>query len=55
MSSMTQMRIEATYLVSKLPADIDKYKHEKIKQGYLVDTLEAARIRKKGGSLLDYS
>lgn len=46
------MRIEATFLCRELPKDLAKQTHEKIEQGYLIDSIDPVRIRKKGN---DYS
>jgi len=44
------IRIEATYLVDKLPAGLEKNKRSEIDQGYIVDGGDASRIRKKDNS-----
>jgi len=44
------MRIEATYLIKKMPDDLKNHHHEEILQGYFVDSKNATRIRKKGDS-----
>ena len=46
------MRIEATFICRELPKDLAKQTHEKIEQGYLIDSVDPVRIRKKGS---DYS
>ena len=42
------MRIEATYLVRELPKDTTEKRFEKIEQGYLTDSPDAVRVRKRG-------
>ncbi|MFA7254150.1 MAG: hypothetical protein WC107_06385 [Patescibacteria group bacterium] len=42
------IRIESTYLVKELPKDLEKYENSLIEQGYLIDSEDACRIRKKG-------
>lgn len=39
---------EFTFLVKKLPPNLEKYPHEKIKQGYISVGAESLRVRQKG-------